>query len=82
MSTPTVREMVETMLRAGGYDGLFSDSECGCLLGDLAPCGEMFDDCLAGYRHEGCTPECGLGCEFHVSATKETRQHDHEPECE
>jgi hypothetical protein len=31
-----------------GYDGLCSD-DCGCLIADLAPCGEMSCDCQAGW---------------------------------
>lgn len=47
----TVLEIVEAHLRANGYDGLVSeDRECACLVSDLAPCGEMMETCVAGYR--------------------------------
>ena len=48
----TVFEIVEAHLIANGFDGLYSPSECGCKLGDLAPCGEMKGDCEPGYLQE------------------------------
>jgi hypothetical protein len=45
-----VIEIVEIFLIEKGYDGLYSD-DCGCMVGDLAPCGEMKSDCCAGYKH-------------------------------
>jgi len=45
-----VIEIVEIHLSEKGYGGLYSD-ECACVVGDLAPCGEMKSDCRAGYRH-------------------------------
>ncbi len=45
----TVLEIVEKYLRDNGYDGLYNpDDECGCLINDLAPCGEMNEECRAG----------------------------------
>lgn len=45
-----VMEMVRQHLVANGYEGLVNDDlECGCDLVDLAPCGEMKGDCLAGH---------------------------------
>lgn len=47
----TVLQIVESHLRANGYDGLVSDDrECACLVSDLAPCSEMMETCVAGYR--------------------------------
>lgn len=47
----TVRDILEQWLKANGYDGLVADGgECGCELGDLAPCSEYFGNCLAAYR--------------------------------
>lgn len=38
---PTVLEIVADYLRAHGHDGLCNpEIECGCGLGDLAPCGD------------------------------------------
>ena len=61
------RGMIEEYLRKHGYDGLYCD-ECGCELSDLMPCGgESAIDCMAGYKHDGCTDDCGMGCDFHIS---------------
>ena len=60
------KDMMAEYLRLNGYDGLYCD-ECGCALPDLMPCGgEWAIDCVAGYRHEGCTEDCGNGCDFHI----------------
>ena len=65
---PYVDDMVEAYLREHGYDGLYCCEdepglECGCFLGNLAPCGYlcMTSECRAGYRcmkdgHEICGP--------------------------
>ena len=46
----TVIEIIQGYLREYGFDGLAGD-ECGCLLDDIAPCGEMnVNDCEAGYK--------------------------------
>ncbi len=72
MTTPDVPELVEIALKKEGFDGLFSDDgECACLIGDIAPCGEIGHHCQAGYRREGCSPECGLGCSFHIMREKQ-----------
>ncbi len=47
----TVREIAKDWLTQHGYDGLYADTDCGCLLDDLMSCeGEGCFDCLAGYR--------------------------------
>lgn len=47
----TVLKIVTEYLKANGYDGLYSiDGECGCKIGDLAPCGQMPTDCKAGFE--------------------------------
>jgi hypothetical protein len=66
----TLKEIVEQYLRQNGFDGLYTD-ECGCLLDDLFPCSAPAVDCQAGYKTMGCSPECGLGCAFHVGPEKE-----------
>ena len=41
-----VLDLVKAALVAQGYDGLYSaDNECTCDTSDLAPCGEMQQDC-------------------------------------
>ena len=49
IKNPCVVDILETRLRQGGWDGLYS-GECGCQLGDLAPCGEIQPRCRAGYK--------------------------------
>lgn len=47
----TLPEMLSQWLKEHGYDGLCSDRyECGCLVGDLMPCGEPSEHCAAGYK--------------------------------
>ena len=52
MANPTVIDILNTWLKNNHYDGLFNqDGECGCVLGDLAPCGELCGGyCEAGYQ--------------------------------
>jgi hypothetical protein len=48
-----LREIVESYLKANGYDGLCEPgSECGCELADLIPCGVNADLCVPGYKHQ------------------------------
>jgi hypothetical protein len=69
-----VRDIVKDYLiaNAAQYDGLVSDDrECGCLTQDLAPCGEMYDTCAAGYRAK-CG--CGEAHDFHIIAGKKMQR--------
>lgn len=50
-----IRDIVLAYLDAHGYDGLYSDDECGCLKDDLAPCDNIGDGCRPGYR-KACAP--------------------------
>jgi hypothetical protein len=55
-----VEDIVSDWLKANGYDGLWSDGDCACLVGDLAPCnidGGIPRDCTAGYKAP-CTDTC------------------------
>jgi len=55
-----VTNMVREYLLLRGADGLVSSGrECGCLLEDLAPCGDMGHDCLAARRRN-----CPRGSEY------------------
>lgn len=47
---PTLKEIVETHLRATGCDGLLNDEHtCECVLNDLFLCGEPdYDNCIPG----------------------------------
>jgi len=65
-----VREIIERWLRENGFDGLFC-SECSCVLDDLMPCSsDSALMCEPGYRKDGCPPECGMGCDFHIVPEK------------
>lgn len=74
----TVIDIIREYLISHGYDGLYhcNGDGCGCLLDDLVPCGEIYGDCIAGYRIEGCTEECGMNCKFHVGPEKPADKQD------
>jgi hypothetical protein len=66
---PTIKVIISDYLREHGYDGLYDDyGECGCEVDDLFPCGNVPEDCRAGYKRLGCT--CGGGCDFHIQEPK------------
>ena len=70
--------MVEEWLTTHKYDGLCNtEVPCGCLLGDLAPCGDINGDCRPGYREE-VDSETACGCdgqgEAHWHVTTEAGQ--------
>ena len=65
MENPTVREILEKWLTDNGYDGLYTD-ECGCVVGDLAPCGEACSfTCQAGHKIPCPTPD-HCDCHSHI----------------
>jgi len=46
-----LKEITKTWLKENGYDGLCdTDTECGCLVEDLMPCGEPSIHCEAGHQ--------------------------------
>lgn len=49
--------MVEQYLRDYGYDGLCTH-DCGCFLGDLAPCGAINPDCKPGHKVWSSDEQC------------------------
>lgn len=66
--TIDVQDMVTGYLKQHGYDGLYDPhGQCACELGDLGPCGEIRDSCVAGYKK---TCDCGEGCDFHIGPRK------------
>ncbi|MAF43032.1 MAG: hypothetical protein CMI54_02515 [Parcubacteria group bacterium] len=73
--------IVKEYLERSQFEGLQSgDGECGCDIDDLAPCGEMQQDCVPAYKKMGCPDECGMGCEYHMvqdeqKFDKETIEH-------
>lgn len=60
----TVEDIVRDYLRIHGYDGLHDGDDCGCLAGNLAPCGQIGTFCEAGIRLP-CPPTCG-DHEWHI----------------
>mgnify|MGYP003637837780 CR=1 FL=1 len=62
-----VTDIVKSHLEKNGFDGLYRHDSCACVLGDLAPCGNMMSDCEAGYKLENveCTEHS-----FHVGSEK------------
>jgi hypothetical protein len=45
-----VKEILTKWLKDNGYDGLYSDFECGCALDDLCPCDGDITCCEPGYQ--------------------------------
>ena len=63
----TVKEIIKQYLREHGYDGLYSDNECGCEIDDLGPCDGTLDDCMPGYK----VPcDCG-DHNFHIQSPRD-----------
>jgi hypothetical protein len=70
-----VIKLIESGLQQAGYDGLQQPfGECACEIGDLAPCGNVGHDCLAGYRHwcedADCEYTAEAGRHWHMRGTK------------
>jgi hypothetical protein len=70
-------KIVEAWLKGNGYDGLCTE-DCGCLVGDLMPCGEFGTKCEAGYKRPCPGPEdcenanySGSPCTWHIGLKKE-----------
>ncbi len=64
-----VQQIVEKHLCDNGYDGLVNTQfECACFVGDIAPCGDMAEECQAGYKGP-CV--CGEGCEADIYVSRE-----------
>lgn len=65
-----IEEMVAESLKLHGYDGLFSEEECACLLDDLMPCEQPSEWCQAGYRKECDNKFDFCPCNFHIEPEK------------
>jgi len=71
-----VKEIVSEYLKTNKFDGLvWSGDLCGCLLEDLAPCGQISDDCEAGHRQNiDASADCDCGAcgkaHWHIVATQ------------
>jgi len=53
-----VREILKQWLIDNDYDGLQHESDCGCQVSDLVPCGEGNLECEAGHKREA-APKTG-----------------------
>jgi hypothetical protein len=61
--------IVREHLLYNGYAGLYSEDCCCCEVSDLAPCGEMRQDCRPGHKipcpgPENCTADGN--CAWHI----------------
>ena len=67
----SVLEILAAWLEENGYNGLFCPLEpCGCLVGNLLPCGDAWDGCLAGYLQ----PDGSIGKEKIIESKDSTDQ--------
>ena len=68
MHLDSVLHIVKDYLeRRPELDGLCADGgDCACLIEDLAPCGEMQETCVPGHKVDGCSDDCGEGCDWHI----------------
>ena len=71
----TVREIIEKYLKENEFDGLCGD-DCGCPIDDLMPCMcDSMDSCVPGYK----VPcDCGGGCDYHISESKDQKEEEEE----
>ena len=64
----TVKDIVKKHLEDNGYDGLFLEESCGCILSDFMPCDNPSQECVPGYK----VPcDCFDWCEWHIGPKKE-----------
>ncbi len=64
---PEVLEIVKAFLVTNHYDGLVEEyGECACEIADLAPCGQLVNDCSAGYRTTEVPQGCESGADFYI----------------
>ena len=64
---PDTREMVNRFLIEKRFQGLYNeDTGCACGFDDLAQCGEIKNDCRAGYSTKA---TCGYH-DFHIGPTR------------
>ena len=76
-----VKDIVEQYLKANGYDGLYNPvGECGCEIGDLAPCCEHQMHCEAAHKVPCTGAECDWGgdCKWHMVPGKRDQQEGEE----
>lgn len=64
----TAKQIITKWLTDNGYDGL-CNTDCGCELSDLIPCGTCFDDCVPGYK----VPCIHGGHDFDIATHREKK---------
>ena len=70
-ANPNAYEIVKAYLKENGFDGLRNDVDgCACSLDDLAHCGEMRQDCTAGYLVKA--PSC-CDYDYYVCDSKDDK---------
>ena len=53
-----VKDILIKWLKDNGYDGLYCDGECGCLISNFCPCGsECVLDCEPGVKIKSTSAE-------------------------
>lgn len=52
-----LRTITAKWLQQNGYDGLFLEGGCACLITDLMPCREPSEQCCAGYKARCTKPD-------------------------
>ncbi len=53
MNSMTVKSIIEHWLKEYSFDGLFSEYECACAVGeDFMPCEGEIADCRPGYKQK------------------------------
>jgi len=69
----TLRELVESALRAQGFDGLYSQ-DCACEIGDLWPCGCVDGNCVMGHYTQCPGEDCEAKGRKHFHIGKGSRE--------
>lgn len=69
----TIKDIVTDYLKTNGYDGLYNEDECGCLLDDLAPCWDCTFDCRPGYKKAPSEDSPWYGSDWVVGEKKDSK---------
>jgi hypothetical protein len=69
----TVKDIVRLYLASFGFDGLYHEGDCACLIDDLVPCDNDCSGCKPGYKVP-CKggDDCPLDgdCDWHIAGEK------------
>lgn len=69
-------KLLEQWCKENGFDGFCNDNgPCGCVIGDIAPCGfpeaAATGECVGGYKGPGGHDADGNECEYLMRPTRE-----------